>query len=170
MLGHARANNPQSEIKHADVESIPFPDASFDFVISIEVLRYLPESARAIKEMARVLKPGGVCLTTAAPLLSLNGYWAVNRIANLIRVGDLVRLKQFFTTSGRLRREFARAGFNTPTTHGIYFGPVNWIERLMPSRLSSALKAWEPIDAALADKPILRQFSNMFLAHAVKKG
>src|SRR4029079_2444714 len=99
---------------HADVESIPFSDASFDFVISIEVLRYLPESARAIKEMARVLKPGGVCLTTAAPLLSLNGYWAVNRIANLIRVSDLVRLKQFFTTSGRLRREFVNAGFNAP--------------------------------------------------------
>ncbi|HSL81019.1 MAG TPA: class I SAM-dependent methyltransferase, partial [Pseudolabrys sp.] len=91
MLNHARVNNPGAEIRHADVESLPFADASFDYVICIEVFRYLPSLDRCTEEIARVLKPGGLCLATAAPALSLNGYWVVNRIANLVQIGDLVR-------------------------------------------------------------------------------
>ena len=169
MLDQARANNPGADIRLADVESNPFPDAGFDFIVCIEVLRYLPHSARCIREMARMLKPGGICLVTAAPVLNLNGYWLVNRFANLVRVRDLVRLKQFFTTSGQLRREFMDAGFHRPTVSGVYLGPVNWVERLAPRSLPRLLKAWEPIDAELADLPMLRQFSNMFLVHAVKR-
>lgn len=170
MLEHARANNPGAEIARADVESVPFPDASFDFVLCIEVLRYLPDARRCVQEMARLLKPGGVCLATAAPALNLNGYWIINRIASSMRVSNLVRLKQFFTTSRRLRREFIAADFLTPTVHGVYFGPVNWVERLAPARLPRVLKAWEPVDAALADRPLLREFANMFLVYAVRKG
>jgi ubiquinone/menaquinone biosynthesis C-methylase UbiE len=168
MLEHARAQNPGSEVRHADVEAIPFPDASFDFVVCIEVLRYLPGSARCIKEMARVLKPGGVCLATATPAFNLNGYWLVNRVANRMRVSDLVRLKQFFTTSSRLRREFAEAGFQDSTVHGVYLGPINWVERLMPAVLPRVLRAWEKADARLADRVILRELSNMFLVQATR--
>jgi len=168
MLDQARSNNPGAEIRQADVEAIPFGDATFDFVLCVEVLRYLPHSGPCIREMARVLKPGGVCLATAAPLLNLNGYWLVNRIANLKKVGDLVRLKQFFATSGQLRREFVSADFQKPSIHGVYLGPVNWVERLAPRGLSRLLKAWEPLDSGLSDLPLLREFSNMFLVHAIK--
>jgi ubiquinone/menaquinone biosynthesis C-methylase UbiE len=168
MLEQARINNPGTEIREADVESIPFEDASFDFVVCIEVLRYLPNSGPCIREMARVLKPGGVCLATAAPVLNLNGYWLVNRLANLIRVGDLVRLKQFFATSSGLRRQFLDAGFARPKVSGVYLGPVNWVERLAPRALPRVLKMWEPMDAGLADLPLVREFSNMFLVHAIK--
>jgi ubiquinone/menaquinone biosynthesis C-methylase UbiE len=168
MLGHARMNNPGAEIHQSDVDRLPFPDASFDMVMSIEVLRYLPRPHLAIREMARVLRPGGLCLATAAPRFSLNGYWLVNRLAHLVRVGDLVRLKQFFTTSWRLRRQFADAGFAAPAIHGVYFGPVNWVQRIAPWLLARFLRLWEPIDMALADRPVLREFSNMFLVHAVR--
>ena len=168
MLLQARANNPGAEFRLADVESLPFPDASFDFVLCVEVLRYLPSSARCIHEMARVLKPGGICLTTATPLLNLNGYWLVNRIARSIRVSNLVSLKQFFTTSRRLKTEFINAGFSGPSVFGVYFGPINWIERLMPRALPRVLKAWEPVDAALARGSLLKEFSNMFLVSARK--
>lgn len=169
MLQHARANNPGAEIRLADVEEIPFPAESFDYVLCVEVLRYLPDPARCIKEIARVLKPGGTCLVTAAPRFNLNGYWVINRIATLMPIGGLVRLKQFFTTSGRLRREFAAMGFAKPGVHGVYIGPVNWIEHIAPRALPRLLRAWEPLDAGLADLPLLRQFSNMFLVEAVKK-
>ena len=163
MLQHARTINPGAAIERSDVESLPFPDASFDYVICIEVLRYLPSSARCLREMARVLKPGGTCLATAAPLLSLNGYWAVNRLANATRLGNLVRLKQFFTTSGRLRRAARDAGFTAVQIEGVYTGPVNWIERLAPRVLPRALKSWEPIDRSIANRPVVRDLSNMFL-------
>jgi ubiquinone/menaquinone biosynthesis C-methylase UbiE len=42
-------------------ESLPFPDATFDVVLSTVMLHHLPENARAmcIGEIGRVLKPGG---------------------------------------------------------------------------------------------------------------
>lgn len=168
MIRHAKANNPAAPIKLADVESLPFPDSSFDFVLCVEVFRYLPDFTNCVNEIARVLKPGGVCLATAAPLFNLNGYWLVNRIANLIRVAGLVHLKQFFATSRRLRRAFTDAGFIAPTVHGVYVGPVNWVERLTPSLLPRTLKAWEPIDSAIADRKMIRELSNMFLVHGVR--
>jgi ubiquinone/menaquinone biosynthesis C-methylase UbiE len=170
MIAHARANNPGAKLKVADVDSLPFPDSSFDLVLCIEVLRYLPDFTRCVNEIARVLKPGGACLVTAAPLFNLNGYWLVNRIASRVQVADFVNLKQFFTTSRRLRRAFAGAGFNTPTVHGVYIGPVNWVERLAPSLLPRTLKAWESIDSAVADRKLIREFSNMFLVQGVRAG
>jgi len=169
MLEHARAANPSAILELADVERIPFADASFDFVLCVEVLRYLPDAAPCIREMARVLKPGGTCLATATPILNLNGYSAINRIASRIPVSDLTRLKQFFTSSRRLRRQFIGAGFQPPMIHGVYLGPVNWIERLSPSLLAGALKWWEPVDAAVSDLRLVREFSNMFLVHAIRR-
>jgi SAM-dependent methyltransferase len=49
-----------------DAQSIPFPDASFDVVIANYMLYHVPDRARAIGEMARVLRPGGR-LYTATP-------------------------------------------------------------------------------------------------------
>jgi SAM-dependent methyltransferase len=169
MLAHARANNPGTEIHESDVESLPFADESFDYVICIEVLRYLPDFRRCVKEMARVLKPGGVDLVTAAPLFNMNGYFLINRIASLIRVGDLVPLKQFFVTSGGLRQGFFEAGFASVDIQGVYTGPVNWVERLAPNELPSFLKSWERLDAKLADRAVLREFANMFLVDARKR-
>ena len=55
-----------SELTKADILSIPYADASFDFVMAAHVLEHLPEPLCALKEMVRVLRPGGilfVCLT-----------------------------------------------------------------------------------------------------------
>lgn len=168
MLAEARQNNPGAELQQADVQRLPFSDASFDRVTSIEVLRYLPDPSQSIEEMARVLRPGGVCLATAAPLLGLNGYALVNRVATALPIGGLTRLKQFFTTSRRLRRQFHEAGFSEVRIHGVYLGPLIWIERLAPKHLSRALKRWEPLDERLADRPLARDLSNMFLVSAVR--
>ena len=42
-----------------DAESLPFRDRSFDFVYSNGVLHHTPDTARSIREIHRVLKPGG---------------------------------------------------------------------------------------------------------------
>jgi SAM-dependent methyltransferase len=169
MLAHARIANPGVEVRQADVERLPFPDASFDFVLCVEVLRYLSDPSPCLREAARVLRPGGVLLATAAPLLSLNGYWLVNRLAPLLPFGRLVRLRQFFTTSARLQRQLRDVGFVQTELHGVYFGPLNWLERLVPWLLPRFLKGWERVDSALADSEALREFSNMFLVRAVRE-
>jgi SAM-dependent methyltransferase len=167
MLSEARARNPGAELRQADVEALPFPDAAFDAALCVEVLRYLPEPGRCVAELARVLRPGGLALATAAPVFSLNGYALVNRLAPLLPA-RLVRLRQSFTTSWSLRRRFARAGFARAEVHGVYLGPINWVERIAPPLLSRVLRAWEPWDAALADRGPLRELSNMFLVRATR--
>jgi MPBQ/MSBQ methyltransferase len=44
----------------ADALDLPFPDASFDVVWSIEAGPHMPDKARYAQEMLRVLKPGGI--------------------------------------------------------------------------------------------------------------
>ncbi|QOG17180.1 class I SAM-dependent methyltransferase [Bradyrhizobium sp. SEMIA] len=52
--------NLQSELQVADAERLPFPDATFDIVYSWGVLHHSAETPQAFKEVARVLKPGGI--------------------------------------------------------------------------------------------------------------
>lgn len=47
------------EFVEADVEALQFEDRSFDLVVTYTGLHCFPDPAAAIREMARVLKPGG---------------------------------------------------------------------------------------------------------------
>jgi SAM-dependent methyltransferase len=46
-------------ILNAAGENLPFPDSSFDLILSHEVLEHVADDRQAAAEMARVLKPGG---------------------------------------------------------------------------------------------------------------
>jgi ubiquinone/menaquinone biosynthesis C-methylase UbiE len=169
MLKHARANNPGADIRQARVQELPFPDESFDSVICIEVLRYLPNPVHCIREMARVLKPGGICLATAVPRLNLNGSWLLNRIDAILFIPSLNHLRQNFTSSRELRKQFTAAGFYNPDIRGVYFGPTSWIMRFAPKLLPGFLRWREPRDAKLANIPSRADFSNMCLVSARKR-
>jgi 2-polyprenyl-3-methyl-5-hydroxy-6-metoxy-1,4-benzoquinol methylase len=49
----------------SDITAIPVPDASFDAVLCTEVLEHVPEPIAALKEMVRILRPGGSLLISA---------------------------------------------------------------------------------------------------------
>ena len=48
-----------AEVLVADAESLPFENASFDVVYSYGVLHHTPDTAAAVREVHRVLRPGG---------------------------------------------------------------------------------------------------------------
>jgi len=48
----------------ANALSLPFPDGCFDVVIASEVLEHIPEDLVAMREIARVLRPGGMVAVT----------------------------------------------------------------------------------------------------------
>ncbi|MGH9657183.1 MAG: class I SAM-dependent methyltransferase, partial [Bryobacteraceae bacterium] len=58
MLEQARALAAAGCVR-ADAEQLPFIDAAFDFVFSGLGLMYFPDTARALAEVRRVLRPGG---------------------------------------------------------------------------------------------------------------
>src|SRR5207302_4059151 len=51
-------------IRHQDVTHLSFPDHSFDLIVTNDVLEHVPDYTRAMRELNRVLKPGGILLVT----------------------------------------------------------------------------------------------------------
>lgn len=52
-------NLPRAEIIVVDAQNMPFADQTFDFVLAWGCLMHMPDTERAIREIHRVLKPGG---------------------------------------------------------------------------------------------------------------
>jgi ubiquinone/menaquinone biosynthesis C-methylase UbiE len=59
---------------HHDAETLPFPDASFDLVYSNGVIHHTPNTACVVREIFRVLKPGGRTIVMVYAESSLH-YW-----------------------------------------------------------------------------------------------
>jgi SAM-dependent methyltransferase len=55
----ARAADPRAEFAQADATALPDPAHAYDAAVSGLVLNFVPEPARAVAEMARVVRPGG---------------------------------------------------------------------------------------------------------------
>jgi len=66
MLGIAQTRARQLgrtiDLQEADAQALPFPDASFDTVVCTFALCAIPDERRAVGEMIRVLRPGGLLL------------------------------------------------------------------------------------------------------------
>ena len=58
---------PQIELIHGNAMELPFPDSTFDYITIGFGLRNVPDYMQVLKEINRVLKPGGmfVCLETS---------------------------------------------------------------------------------------------------------
>src|SRR6266850_6782480 len=70
-LAHARAAG--FPLARADMAAIPFQSSRFDLVASFDVMQYVRDDYAVVTEMARVLKPGGGLVVTAAALDVLRG-------------------------------------------------------------------------------------------------
>ncbi len=51
-------------LRRSPVEALDFPDERFDVVVSCDVIEHIEQHAQAMREMARVLKPGGILVLT----------------------------------------------------------------------------------------------------------
>ena len=92
IVDTATARLPGVEVVAADVRRMPFDDASFDTVLSNSTLDHFPDTGQihvALRELARVLRPGGrllvtldnpanpvVALSKALPRASVNRLWS----------------------------------------------------------------------------------------------
>lgn len=74
----ARQNgDPRIAFKVGDICALPFADRSFDRVLSLLVLHFVPQTERAIAELRRVARPGA---TVAATVWDHRGGFVANRM------------------------------------------------------------------------------------------
>jgi SAM-dependent methyltransferase len=74
------AGHPHIGSRRMDADDLKFDDASADLVMLVRVLHHLPDPAAELREMYRVLRPGGYALVEVA-----NVAHAMNRVRYLMR-------------------------------------------------------------------------------------
>ena len=85
----------------ADAEALPYPDATFDLVVGHAVLHHIPDVELALREVLRVLKPGGRFVFAGEP--TRVGDWYARRLGRVTWAAT-TRL----TALPRLRDRWAR--------------------------------------------------------------
>jgi arsenite methyltransferase len=103
----AEIDRGQVQVEKASVEAIPFQEASFDRVLTVHTIYFWPDPERGLREILRVLKPGGrlalVTDTTGPPkAVATHGFSSYGQAEQ----GELLRTAGFadirFERRGRL--------------------------------------------------------------------
>lgn len=126
MLAWARIKaqkaNIETSFHAADAMNLPFPDSTFDTVISNGLLCFLKEPEKALMEMRRVLKPGG---RLVVGVLNRWSPWAIfRRVKGLFK--DTIYSQAHFISPPELEGLIREAGFDVKETRTcLFFFPVN---------------------------------------------
>jgi SAM-dependent methyltransferase len=108
-----------------DATAMPFGDCSFDRVIAAEVLEHVLDDQRAMNELARVLRPGGLAAITVPSWLPERICWALSTEYHEVPGGH-VRIY----TRVELEAKLARAGLQVGWhhyAHGLH-SPYWWLK------------------------------------------
>ena len=141
LLGRARFEQAQQKgwFVRGDVFALPFPDETFDVVYSNGLLDVLPDIGTGIREMTRVLRPGGLFVAASNPRrLSVQTVfervlaWAA-RMRRLIRPRRDLRYRPPAAARPVFRNDFSlaahlaacrAAGLDDAHGHGVGMLPV----------------------------------------------
>jgi SAM-dependent methyltransferase len=162
------------------IDHVPFADATFDLVVLIGVTEWLVSLTQPLREIFRVLKPGGHLI------ISADNNWPLHQILDLVfnpalkpvksRIGRILRTARLRTRRPRFHAyslgafddELVRAGFDKITGQTLGFGPFTFCNR----RLLTEQAGWNLHLRlqALADKGVrfLRSAGLVYLVLARK--
>ena len=149
-----------------DITAIPVPDGSFDVVLCTEVLEHVPDPLSTIRELVRVLAPGGTLLITA-PLGSgihqephhyYGGFspYFFRRVFGELGV-EPVAIKPLGGLLKHVAQEVARAGRTLAGSGELNAEAEHIVNQWLPQRL-----------AELDDRYFVEQFTVGFLVEARK--
>lgn len=123
----------------ADAADLPFADESFDVVIAMHMLYHLPDQARAIAEMYRVLKPGGTLAVTTNGAANLAELYALTTVLGSDPIDPSAVAFGYDRADQLMRQQFGNV------TRAIHPGGLRVTE---PEVVYLALTSYPPGDAA----------------------
>lgn len=95
MVAKAKSANADVEFLHANAQSLPFPDASFDIVTARHMFYHVSDIPRALREARRVLRPAGRFLAVTNISNNFAEYReALHEAADTLkgRIADILRI------------------------------------------------------------------------------
>ncbi len=110
----------RAAVTRGDATAMPFADASFDRVIAAEVLEHIPADQRAMDEIARVLRPGGLAAITVPAWLPERICWRLsddyhNTPGGHVRIYTRAEMQAKLTRAGlRLAGHHHAHGLHSP--------------------------------------------------------
>ena len=167
------------QVALGDATALSAPAESFDLVVALGVLPWLDRPAAAVREMARIVRPGGYVIVTADNRARLNAW--LDPWLNPWLLPAKQGVKQWLGRRGRVREigshwqwrrevdaDIARAGLVTLRRRTLGFGPFTLLRReLLPRHWGLTLNQRLQ---TLADRqaPILRGTGAQYLVLAQK--
>ncbi|WP_207934080.1 class I SAM-dependent methyltransferase [Actinomadura sp. KC06] len=115
----------KAETVRGDALDLPFPDDHFDAIIASEVLEHIPDDMRAMRELLRVLKPGGKLAVTVPSWLPERVCWALSEDYHTAPGGH-VRIYTRAELEAKLKSTGFRVGGHHHA-HGLH-APYWWIK------------------------------------------
>jgi ubiquinone/menaquinone biosynthesis C-methylase UbiE len=125
------------------VDNVPFADATFDLVVLIGVSEWLVSLAQPLREIFRVIRPGGHLI------ISADNNWPLHQILDPLfnpalkplkrRIGRILRATGWRTRRPRFRAyslrafdaELTKAGFQKIAAQTLGFGPFTFCNRML---------------------------------------
>lgn len=140
-----------------DALRLPFPDATFDRIVASEVMEHIPDDVAGMRELARVLKPGGAIAITVPRFFPELVCWALDTDYHETPGGH-VRIYR----RSELVERLGRAGlvpFGSHHAHGLH-SPYWWLkcavgvenDQFLPVRLYHGLLVWDIVKRPLATR------------------
>lgn len=170
MRNRARILNPEVRIEDGSITDLPFDDSSFDGVIALEVLRYLPreDNLAAYREINRVLRPGGLIFLTMVNRWAFDGYalWETVKAGRARRKGGSMRAHCEFVTPRQVCADLVGHGFCDVETIGRLILPLRWAYKVNLGLGRVAVAVLEPVDDLLARLPGITAFAGHLIVVA----
>jgi len=115
--GSERRAQPVPEFTVADAYALPFADGSYDVAHALQLLQHLGDPVAALREMARVTRPGGLIAVRDVDFAAMTWYPASEPLTRwLTAYRALARSNGGEPDAGRQLRAWARAAGLTDVT------------------------------------------------------
>jgi len=163
LIALGQVKYPQVSFLEGDVEHLPFPAASLDGVLLSGLLHHLPDPARCVAEVFRVLKPGGSFAAFDPNRMNPFMYLYRDRSSPFYSAVGVTENERP-VLAHRIAAVFKDAGFLVGTD---YISDLNY-RYLASARLRWLLPAYNAIDRVVFAPALMKPLRSFVLTYGEK--